>query len=71
MCQVSQWPGQKRAEDMEFSDFKLIIDSCPSVFEVKIQGFGEPLLGADFFEMADYADSLGIWTRTTINGTLL
>lgn len=71
MCQVSQWNNKQRARDMTLEEFESLIDKCPTVVEVKVQGFGEPLLGIHYFEMISYASNLGIWTRTTINGTLL
>ena len=71
MCQVSKWQNKQRARDMTLEEFESLIDKCPTVVEVKIQGFGEPLLGESYFDMINYASNLGIWTRTTINGTLL
>ena len=72
MCQVSQWPGRKRAEDMAFADFKGLIDAQPGLVEIKIQGMGEPTMqGDDFFRMIRYARSKHIWVRTTTNASLL
>jgi len=72
MCQVSDWPGQKRAEDMSFDDFKRLIDSQYGLLELKLQGMGEPLLGRDtYFQMIRYARSKHIWVRTTTNASLL
>ena len=72
MCQVSDWPGLKRAEDMSLADFKKLIDSQYGVVEIKLQGMGEPLLGRDdFFEMIHYARSRHIWVRTTTNASIL
>ena len=72
MCQVSKWENGIRARDMTLPEFKEIIDSIPSLTEVKIQGFGEPLLAGDnFHAMVGYARSKKIWVRTTINGSLL
>jgi len=71
MCQVSKWTNKQRARDMTLDEFKSLMDKCPTVVEVKVQGFGEPLLGESYFDMISYASNLGIWTRTTVNGTLL
>lgn len=72
MCQVSDWPGLKRAEDMSLEDFKRLIDSQYGLLEIKLQGMGEPLLGREtYFEMIRYARSKHIWVRTTTNASLL
>ena len=69
MCQVSKWENGIRARDMTLPEFKEIIDSIPSLTEVKIQGFGEPLSG-DNFTIVDMLEQENI-RRTTINGSLL
>lgn len=71
MCQVSDWPGSKRAEDMAFEDYKDFIDSQVGLIEIKLQGMGEPLLGENYFEMITYARKKHIWVRSTSNGALL
>lgn len=72
MCQVSDWPGLKRANDMSFEDFKKIIDKQYGLIEIKLQGMGEPLLQKDeYFKMISYARSKHIWVRTTTNASLL
>jgi pyrroloquinoline quinone biosynthesis protein E len=72
MCQVSDWPKFKRAEDMSVADFKRLLNEQYGLLEVKVQGIGEPLLGRDdYFEMLRYARSKRIWTRTTTNASLL
>ena len=71
MCEVSNWPGQKRAEDMSFEDYKNLIDSQYGLIEIKLQGLGEPLMGECYFEMIDYTRSKHIWVRSTTNGSLL
>src|SRR3989338_10709369 len=55
MCQVSDWPKYRRADDMSFTDFKRLIDEQYGLLELKVQGIGEPLLGRDtYFEMLKY-----------------
>ncbi len=72
MCPVKDWPGFKRAEDMNFEDFKKLIDEQYGLLELKIQGLGEPTLGKDtYFSMINYARSKHIWVRTITNASLL
>lgn len=71
MCQVSNWDNGKRANDMKFEDFKNFIDTNNHFTEVKIHGMGEPLLHKRYFDMVEYLSSQHIWTRTSINGSLL
>lgn len=72
MCQVSDWPKRKRAEDMPFAAFKRLIDEQVGLIEIKIQGMGEPTIqGDDFFRMIRYARRRRIWVRTTTNASLL
>lgn len=72
MCQVLDFPDNKRADDMSFVDFKKLIDELgDSLIEVKIQGMGEPFLGKDFTEMVHYVSSKDIWTRSSTNASFL
>ena len=71
MCQVNDWPGGKRAEDLSLKDFKTLIDLNTQLTEIKLQGLGEPLLHKNFIEMIEYAVKKDIWVRTSINGSLL
>ncbi|MFC1704332.1 radical SAM/SPASM domain-containing protein [Candidatus Omnitrophota bacterium] len=71
MCQISAFSNRKRAEDLSFVDFKRILDEQIGVYELKLQGIGEPFLQDDFIEMVRYATSKNIWVRTTTNATLL
>ncbi|MBM2834300.1 MAG: hypothetical protein HW406_1461 [Candidatus Brocadiaceae bacterium] len=71
MCQVSSWESFKRGADMTLEDFKSIIDEQYGVYELKIQGMGEPFLGQDFIKMVAYASSKDIWVRTSTNATIL
>ncbi len=72
MCTLSDWRDRKRAGDMSFEDFKRVLDSQHGLFEIKLQGVGEPFLGGDsFFEMIRYARSKHIWVRTATNASLL
>lgn len=71
MCQVSGWKGGKRAENMTLDRFKGLVDAQYGLTEVKLQGFGEPLMHKEYIEMIEYLVSLDIWVRTTVNGSLL
>ena len=71
MCQVSNWENGKRADDMSLEDFKEFCDENNHFTEVKLHGMGEPLLHKHYFEMLEYLSSQNIWTRTSINGSLL
>lgn len=71
MCQVSDWPGYKRAGDMTLEDFKQLIDSQIGLVEIKIQGMGEPFMGKPFIEMIQYARDRHIWVRSVTNASIL
>lgn len=71
MCQVSDWEGYKRADDMSFEDYQALIDSQYGLIEIKLQGMGEPLLGNCYFEMIEYARAKHIWVRSTTNASIL
>jgi len=71
MCQLSKWPGGKRANDMGLRDLQAVIDANPQVMDVKLQGVGEPLFNKSFFNMVRYMVDRDIWIRTTLNGSLL
>lgn len=71
MCQVSDWPKLKRADDMSFKDYRVLLDTQYGLIEIKLQGMGEPLLGKCLFRMIEYARRRYIWVRSTTNGSLL
>jgi pyrroloquinoline quinone biosynthesis protein E len=72
MCQVSEWPRYKRADDMAFEDFRRLIDHEFGLVEIKLQGMGEPTLGGEtYFRMIRYARKKHIWVRTTTNASTL
>src|SRR2546422_874407 len=72
MCVVSDWPKGKREEDMSLENFQRLIDEQYGLFEIKLQGIGEPTMQGDvFFEMIKYARARHIWVRTTTNASLL
>ena len=72
MCQVSGWPKYKRADDMQFEDFKHLVDHQFGLVEMKLQGMGEPTLGGEtLFRMIKYARKKHIWVRTVTNASML
>ena len=71
MCQVNDFPKNRRAEDMLLEEFERLIDEQYGLTEVKIQGMGEPFLGKTFIDMIAYASSKDIWVRTSTNATIL
>ena len=72
MCQVSEWPEQRRAGDMAYEDFQHLIDEQYGLIEIKLQGMGEPTLGGDdYFRMISYARAQHIWVRTVTNASRL
>ena len=69
MCIVST-TGYKGLH-LPLEDFKSLLDKQIGVYELKIQGLGEPFLNKDFTNMVKYASDLDIWTRSTTNATIL
>lgn len=55
---------------LSFEDFKRILNSGIFRF-VGLHGWGEPLLNPRLFEMVAYAESKGVHTNLTTNGTLI
>jgi MoaA/NifB/PqqE/SkfB family radical SAM enzyme len=58
------------ASYLSFDNFKSIFDSARFHF-VTFHGWGEPLLNPQLFEMIGYAESKGVITELTTNGTLV
>ena len=55
---------------LSFDNFKRILDSG-NFHYVGLHGWGEPLLNQQLFEMVKYAESKGVSTNLTTNGTLI
>jgi radical SAM protein with 4Fe4S-binding SPASM domain len=70
MCPVNNGMERKKGF-MDIHLFKKIIDDNPFLDFVLAFQWGEPLLHKNFFEMIGYANSKGIRTMITTNGTLL
>ncbi len=55
---------------LSLDDFKKILKSGNFQY-AGLHGWGEPLLNPRLFEMVEYAESQGIYTNLTTNGTLI
>jgi len=55
---------------LSLDDFKKILKSGNFQY-VGLHGWGEPLLNPHLFQMIEYAESQGIYTNLTTNGTLI
>ena len=55
---------------LSLDNFKLILDSYNFRY-VALHGWGEPLLNPELFKMIRYAESKGVHTNLTTNGTLI
>jgi MoaA/NifB/PqqE/SkfB family radical SAM enzyme len=58
-------------KDMDFSEFKNILDQFPYLIKLALQGVGEPLLNRDLFRMIRLAKERKIYVYFNSNGTLL
>ena len=70
-CKICMRPNLERSiTSLSFDNFKRILDSG-SFRYVGLHGWGEPLLTQQLFEMIRYAESKGVSTNLTTNGTLV
>lgn len=56
--------------DMDFDNFKTIIDAIPNLLFVKIQGMGEPFFNKEIIRMLQYCKQKRIVTEIITNGTI-
>jgi MoaA/NifB/PqqE/SkfB family radical SAM enzyme len=61
---------KKSVSFLSFENFKVVLNSGRFSF-VSLHGWGEPLLNRRLFEMINYAESKGVITQLTTNGTLI
>lgn len=71
MCQVSEWGGGGRAEDMTFEELKEFMEKEPFLTEVKLHGMGDPFINKAYNDMVKYLADQHIWVRTSTNASLL
>lgn len=69
MC-IQNSQAMKRG-DMEFKDFKKIIEMFPKLKMIRLSGFGEPFLHKDIFRMIKFLKERNVHVTTTTNATLL
>jgi len=55
---------------LSFDSFRTVLDSHRFTF-VSLHGWGEPFLNRELFKMIEYAESRGMITELTTNGTLI
>lgn len=60
MCHRQELARERKVFNMTLDDFKYVIDSLPSILQVKLQGMGEPLLTPNLCDMIRYAKSKSI-----------
>lgn len=68
MCQRTYW--KKASKDMTFDSFQKIVDSIPTLKEIKLQGIGEPFLNSEIFRMIEYAKQLDLNVTIYTNASL-
>src|SRR5256714_2956807 len=68
MCTVNE-RGDEVAE-LSLARFTALLDQLPGLAELHLQGLGEPMLHAAFFDMVELATSRGIRVSANTNPTL-
>ncbi|NIM91376.1 MAG: radical SAM protein [Candidatus Aminicenantes bacterium] len=63
--------NRNEKKDMNFEDFKQIIEQFTCLKEINMTGFGEPLLNKDIFKMISYAKSKKIRVYFATNAMLI
>lgn len=61
---------ERPASSLSLDDFKRVLASG-NLRYVGLHGWGEPLLNQQLFDMIGYAESRGVFTNLTTNGTLI
>ena len=67
-CQVPGWDRAKNTKAMSLDLFKSVIDQFPNLYQIKLQGMGEPFLNKNLVHMIQYATKKNILTDTTTHG---
>ena len=72
LCPTGTGQLKFKKTDMAFQQFKKIIDELRSYIKrIYFEGFGEPLLCGDVFQIIGYSKKLKIKTEMATNGTIL
>lgn len=71
-CYLNAGPNAQRDEELSFDETIVLLDDLAEM-DIPLLMFsgGEPLLRPDFWEIARYAESIGIKTALSSNGTLI
>ena len=70
-CKICIRPNlNELTASLSLKDFRKVLDSS-NFRHVALHGWGEPLLNPELFQMVKYAESQGVSTELTTNGTLL
>ena len=70
-CKICIRPNlNETTASLSLKDFRKVLDSS-NFRHVALHGWGEPLLNPELFQMVKYAESQGVSTELTTNGTLL
>lgn len=71
-CGRTHWRERDQERDLDFELFKRSVDQLKEVGStaITLQGLGEPLMHKDIFEMIEYAQAQGFYTRFNTNFTI-
>ena len=69
-CPCTRYRDRWQNRHMRLETFKKILPFCSPTSLIFLQGWGEPFLNPDFFEMIALAKNQGCRVGTTTNGTL-
>jgi MoaA/NifB/PqqE/SkfB family radical SAM enzyme len=70
-CPAALFRDQEVNRHMSLETFKKLVPAFSKTKMIHLQGWGEPLLNPDFFEMLRLATAPGLQVGTTTNGTCL
>lgn len=70
-CPCTVYKNRWQGHHLGLEPFKKILPFCSETALIHMQGWGEPFLNPDFFEMISLAKKQGHRVSTTTNGTLM
>ncbi len=68
-CQVTHWSKPKT--NLDLAGMTRILNQFPRLYQIKLQGTGEPLLNKAMLPMLALAEQRGIKTTTISNGSVM